>query len=116
MSMSGLYSDYFGLTERPFKLLPDPDFLFWSKIHKRAYAVLEYGILSGAPITVLTGEVGAGKTTLLQRLLRSIDDTVTVGLISNAQGGRGELLQWVLNALSVTSDGNGDYEIGRAHV
>ncbi|ABV95120.1 Type II secretory pathway [Dinoroseobacter shibae DFL 12 = DSM 16493] len=109
MSMSGLYSDYFGLTERPFKLLPDPDFLFWSKIHKRAYAVLEYGILSGAPITVLTGEVGAGKTTLLQRLLRSIDDTVTVGLISNAQGGRGELLQWVLNALSVTSDGNGDY-------
>lgn len=107
--MNGLYSDYFGLRERPFKLLPDPDFLFWSKIHKRAYAVLEYGILSSAPITVVTGEVGAGKTTLVQQLLQSIDDTVTVGLISNAQGGRGELLQWVLNALSVSSDAGNDY-------
>ncbi|WP_424971863.1 ExeA family protein [Dinoroseobacter sp. S76] len=109
MSMSGLYSDYFGLRERPFKLLPDPDFLFWSKIHKRAYAVMEYGILSSAPITVVTGEVGAGKTTLLQRLLRSIDDMVTIGLISNAQGGRGELLKWVLNALSVPSEPTDDY-------
>jgi len=109
MSMNGLYSDYFGLRERPFKLLPDPDFLFWSKIHKRAYAVLEYGILSSAPITVITGEVGAGKTTLVQQLLQSIDDTVTVGLISNAQGGRGELLQWVLNALSVETKSNADY-------
>lgn len=109
MSMSGLYSDYFGLRERPFKLLPDPDFLFWSKIHKRAYAVMEYGILSSAPITVVTGEVGAGKTTLLQRLLRSIDDQVTIGLISNAQGGRGELLKWVLNALSVPSEPTDDY-------
>lgn len=107
--MSDLYSDYFGLRERPFKLLPDPDFLFWSKIHKRAYAVLEYGILSSAPITIVTGEVGAGKTTLLQRLLRSIDDSVTVGLISNAQGNRGELLKWVLNALSVTSEPGEDY-------
>ncbi|WP_424966275.1 MULTISPECIES: ExeA family protein [unclassified Dinoroseobacter] len=107
--MSGLYSDYFGLRERPFKLLPDPDFLFWSKIHKRAYAVMEYGILSSAPITVVTGEVGAGKTTLLQRLLRSIDDQVTIGLISNAQGGRGELLKWVLNALSVPSEPGDDY-------
>ncbi|MEM1078029.1 MAG: AAA family ATPase [Pseudomonadota bacterium] len=107
--MSGLYSDYFGLRERPFKLLPDPDFLFWSKIHKRAYAVMEYGILSSAPITVVTGEVGAGKTTLLQRLLRSIDDQVTIGLISNAQGGRGELLKWVLNALSVPSEPTDDY-------
>jgi type II secretory pathway predicted ATPase ExeA len=109
MSMSGLYSDYFGLRERPFKLLPDPDFLYWSKIHKRAYAVLEYGILSSAPITVVTGEVGAGKTTLLQKLLRAIDDDVTVGLISNAQGGRGDLLKWVLNALSMPVIAGEDY-------
>lgn len=109
MSMSGLYSDYFGLQERPFKLLPDPDFLFWSKIHKRAYAVLEYGILSSAPITVVTGEVGAGKTTLLQKLLGSIEDGVTVGLISNAQGGRGDLLKWVLNALSIPVVVDEDY-------
>ncbi|MDH2328614.1 AAA family ATPase [Cereibacter sp. SYSU M97828] len=89
------------MTERPFTLLPDPSFLFWSPQHKRAFSVLDYGILSHAPITLITGEIGSGKTTLLRELLNRIDEDVTVGLVSNAQGGRGELLQWVLNALSV---------------
>ncbi|WP_254430495.1 MULTISPECIES: ExeA family protein [unclassified Ruegeria] len=58
--------------------------------------------MSRAPITLVTGEIGAGKTTLVQKLLSKVDDgQVSIGLISNAQGGRGELLQWVLNALSV---------------
>ncbi|MHC0055462.1 ExeA family protein [Actibacterium sp. D379-3] len=97
-----MYSDFFGLSERPFTLLPDPGFLYWSKQHKSAFSVLEFGILSRAPITMVTGEIGAGKTTLLQALLTRIEDDLTVGLISNAQGGRGELMQWVLNAFSVT--------------
>ncbi|MBM9596186.1 ExeA family protein [Roseitranquillus sediminis] len=104
-----LYTEFFGLSERPFTLLPDPDFLYWSDQHKRAFAVLEYGILTRAPITLITGEVGAGKTTLLQTLLRSIDDDVTVGLISNAQGGRGELISWVLSALDVEVPPGMDY-------
>lgn len=94
-----LYNDHFGLTERPFSLLPDPDFLFWSPAHRRAYTMLEYGILTCAPITLITGEVGAGKTTLVQHLLKSIDERVKIGLISNAHGSRGELLRWVLMAL-----------------
>lgn len=94
-----IYTDFFGLTERPFSLVPDPDFLFWSGPHKRAYTMLEYGILTCAPITLITGEVGAGKTTLMQQLLRSLGDDVKVGLISNAHGDRGELLRWVLMAL-----------------
>ncbi|MEX0351329.1 MAG: ExeA family protein [Paracoccaceae bacterium] len=97
------------MTERPFTLLPDPDFLYWSPDHKRAFSVLEYGMMTRAPITVVTGEVGAGKTTLLQKLLQTLDDDVTIGLISNAQGGRGELLQWVLNALDVPCDLNATY-------
>lgn len=101
-----LYADFFGLSERPFTLLPDPAFLYWSKAHSSAYSILDYGIFSRAPITVITGEIGSGKTTLVQHLLKNADASITVGLISNAQGGRGELLQWVLNALSVevTSD------------
>jgi type II secretory pathway predicted ATPase ExeA len=105
----GLYTDFFGFTERPFTLLPDPDFLFWSRAHRRAFSVLEYGVMTCAPITVVTGEVGAGKTTLIQKLLRLLDDDVTVGLISNAQGNRGELLQWVLNALGIQADLSGSY-------
>jgi general secretion pathway protein A len=104
-----IYTEYFGLSERPFTLLPDPDFLYWSEHHTRAYAMLEYGMLTHAPITVITGEIGAGKTTLLRQLLRSLPEEFTVGLISNAQGNRGELLHWVLMALGVTTDMNASY-------
>ena len=109
MTSNDLYVEYFGFSERPFTLLPDPDFLFWSRAHRRAFSVLEYGVITRAPITVVTGEVGVGKTTLIQKLLQSLDDDITLGLISNAQGGRGELLQWVLNALSIEADLTGAY-------
>lgn len=101
MTQSSFYRGMFGLRERPFSLVPDPDFIYWSPQHRRAYSVLEFGILSHAPITMLTGEIGAGKTTLLQNLLSQMEHDVIVGLVSNAQGDRGELLQWVLNALDV---------------
>ena len=89
------------MTERPFTLVPDPGFIYWSRQHKRAFSVLEYGILSGAPITLITGEIGSGKTTLLQELLPRLEEEVTIGLVSNAQGDRGELIQWILNALQI---------------
>jgi type II secretory pathway predicted ATPase ExeA len=94
-----IYTEYFGLNARPFTLVPDPDFLFWSPSHKRAYAMLEYGIVTCAPITLITGEVGSGKTTILHHLLKKIDTGIRIGLVSNAQGPRGELLRWVLMAL-----------------
>jgi len=58
-------------------------------------------MITRAPLTVITGEVGTGKTTLVQALLSHLDGNTTVGLISNAQGGRGDLLRWVMNALDV---------------
>ena len=100
VSSLDIYTSHFGLTERPFSLVPDPDFLFWSAPHKRAYAVLEYGLLTRAPITLITGEVGAGKTTLLHHLLKEVGDDVRIGLIANAHGDRGELLRWVLLSLN----------------
>lgn len=107
--MNDFYLNHFGLDKRPFTLLPDPEFLYWSEQHRRGYAVLEYGIMTRAPITVLTGEIGAGKTTLLQKLLSQVEPGVSIGLISNAQGNRGEILQWVLNALDVAFDQNESY-------
>lgn len=110
--MSGaldIYTQHFGLTSRPFTLVPDPDFLFWSPAHKRAFAMLEYGTLTGAPITLITGEVGAGKTTLLHKFLKGIGEDVRIGLISNAHGSRGELLRWVLMALDQTADRDATY-------
>lgn len=104
-----LYTAHFGFSERPFSLSPDPDFLFLSKAHARAFSVLEYGLMTHAPLTVLTGEVGMGKTMLLQALLCNIEDDITMGLISNAQGDRGDLLRWVLNALDVDLPQDTDY-------
>ena len=104
-----LYLDHFGLRERPFSLVPDPTFLFWSQAHRRAYAILEYGILTRAPITMVTGEVGAGKTTLIHHLLRRLGPGVTVGLVSNAHTGRGALLRWVLMALGRPAGQEADY-------
>ncbi len=103
------FSTGFGLKRRAFTLLPDPDFLFWSPGHKRAYSVLEYGIMTRAPITVITGDVGAGKTTLLQALLERVSDDTIVGLISNAHGNRGDLLRWALSALDVPSPREANY-------
>jgi general secretion pathway protein A len=104
-----LYTSHFGFRERPFTLLPDPDFMYWSPSHMRAYTILEYGIATHAQLTVITGEVGAGKTTLVQKLLGTLDDSVQVGLISNAHGGRGDLIRWVLYSLGIEIHDNDDY-------
>ena len=89
--------------------MPDPEFLFWARPHSKAYTMLEYGIASHAPITVITGEVGAGKTTLLRKLLSDLPEEYSVGLISNATGGRGELLHWVLMSLGQDVAGDASY-------
>ena len=107
--LAKMYNAFFGLSERPFSLLPDPEFLYWAKPHTKAYTMLEYGIATHAPITVITGEIGSGKTTLVRKLLNEIPDDYSVGLISNAQGGRGELLHWVLMALGQEADSSRSY-------
>jgi general secretion pathway protein A len=104
-----IYSEHFGLTGRPFSLRPDTDFLFWSANHTRAYAMLEYGLATFAPITVITGEVGAGKTTLIWHLLRSAPSDLKLGLISNAHGERGKLLHWILSSLGQPITGRMSY-------
>lgn len=95
------YLDHFGLKSRPFSLAPDPAYLYWSPAHRRAWTMLEYGLLTCAPITLITGEVGTGKTTLLRHLLNESDPALSIGLVANAHGARGELLQWVLQALGL---------------
>ncbi|MEO1253123.1 MAG: AAA family ATPase [Pseudomonadota bacterium] len=104
-----MYEQFFGLTEKPFSIQPDPSFLYWGRTHRLAYAMLEYGVLNHAGISVITGEVGCGKTTLIHRLLDQLADTHTVALISNIQEGRGDLLSWVLM-------GFGEPFAGKSHV
>ena len=93
-----IYADYFGLKARPFSLLPESESLFWSVNHSQAYAMLEYGLASLAPITLITGEVGAGKTTLIRYLLRNAPHDLRIGLVSDAHGQQGRLLHWILTS------------------
>lgn len=106
MSKLAYYLDHFGLKSRPFALAPDPEYLYWAPAHTRAWTMMEYGLLTSAPITLITGEVGTGKTTLLRHLLNTAEEGLTIGMVSNAHGARGELLQWVLQAfgLEIRSD------------
>lgn len=99
-----MYEEFYRLTSRPFLTVPDPGFLYWSDSHSLAFTMLRYGLQSRAPITVITGEIGVGKTTLLRHLMNEIPEDLTVGLVSNMQAGRGELLHWVMMGLDQKFD------------
>lgn len=73
-----MYEAFYGLSSKPFQLIPDPNFYFGSKQHRRAKAYLDYGVLRNDGFIVITGEVGAGKTTLLRGLLDSLNQTSVV--------------------------------------
>lgn len=96
-----MYESFYGFSEKPFSLLPDPTFLFLSAKHQKALTMLQFGMMNQAGFTVITGEIGSGKTTLIRQLLSDVGEDVTVGLVSNTHRSFGELLQWVLLAFGL---------------
>ena len=75
-----MYEEFYGFSERPFQLTPDPAFYFESITHKKALSYLGYGLNQGEGFVVITGEVGAGKSTLVAHLKQKLDDRrMTVG-------------------------------------
>jgi type II secretory pathway predicted ATPase ExeA len=101
-----MYEAFYQLREKPFSILPDPDMIYWGKMHSMAFTMLEFGIMNNAGFTVITGEIGSGKTTLIRHLLKKLSPTLTLGLISSSPQGRQELLQWILMALGQPFEGN----------
>ena len=73
-----MYTEFFGLSDAPFQLTPDPRFFFESSVHRRAMAHLIFGIEQSEGFIVITGEVGAGKTTILDRLLANLDPSAFI--------------------------------------
>ncbi|WKA30634.1 ExeA family protein [Bradyrhizobium roseum] len=104
-----MYEAFYQLREKPFSILPDPDLIYWGKMHSMAFTMLEFGVMNNAGFTVITGEIGSGKTTLVRHLLKKVSPAITIGLISNSPQGRQELLQWILMSLGQSFDG--DYPI-----
>ncbi|MBN2232981.1 MAG: AAA family ATPase [Deltaproteobacteria bacterium] len=87
-----MYKSYYGLQEKPFNLLPDPDYLYMSTGHENAASHLEYAIAENKGFVVITGEVGAGKTTLVNHLLRTVPDTLHVAIINQTDIDPAQLL------------------------
>ena len=99
-----MYTQFYGFSERPFSLLPDPDYLFFSRQHEAALAMLETAVVNGAGFCMLSGEIGAGKTTLLRELLNRLDNDITIGLVSNTHASFGNLMQWILAAFGMVPE------------
>jgi general secretion pathway protein A len=103
-----MYEPFYRLSGKPFQLSPDPNFFYASRVHKRAYAYLEYGLYQGEGFIVITGEVGAGKTLLVRNLLAHLDrDHVVAAHLVSTQLDAGELLRAVAVAFGLptkTSD------------
>ncbi len=90
------YLEHFKLKEQPFRLTPDPAFVYWSKQHSRAKAYMESTIWLADGFVVITGEIGSGKTTLLQSFLEELDDSVVYAVVSQTQLTATEFLQAAL--------------------
>ena len=67
-----MYTAFFGLTEKPFKLVPNPAYLFLSRSHEEALAHLSFALAEGDGFLLITGEVGTGKTTLCRAFLERL--------------------------------------------
>ena len=78
-----MYSSFFGLSEKPFAITPDPRYLYLSERHAEALAHLLYGINESGGFIQLTGEVGTGKTTVVRTLLSRVPQHADVAVILN---------------------------------
>jgi general secretion pathway protein A len=91
-----MYLDPFKLKELPFRLSPDPQFLYLSKQHARAKAYMESTIWFTDGFVVITGEIGSGKTTLIESFLKEIQSDVVIAQINQTQVSAIDFLQAVL--------------------
>ena len=91
-----MYLELFKLHELPFRLTPDPQFLYLSKHHARAKAYMESTIWFTDGFVVITGEIGSGKTTLIETFLKELEKDVVVAQINQTQVSAIEFLQTVL--------------------
>ena len=100
-----MYCDFFGFSEKPFTITPNPHFVFLSSVHREAFARLLYGVDSHAGFIALTGEVGTGKTTMLRTLLAQLDpEKYTSALIFNPCLSGEQLLSGICREFGVEAD------------
>ncbi len=98
-----MYEKFYGFKENPFKITPDPRYLYLSESHKEALAHLTYAVGERKGFTVVTGEVGTGKTTLVQTLLSKLDGTTKTAYLFNPVMGSTDFLHYICQDLGLKS-------------
>jgi general secretion pathway protein A len=98
-----MYEEYFGFTEKPFSLTPDPKYLFKSTSHANAFELLLYAIRRREGFVVITGDIGTGKTTLCRAILEQIDKKTFTALVLNPFLAEEDLLRVILQEFGVVS-------------
>jgi general secretion pathway protein A len=96
-----MYAAYFGLKENPFKLSPEPAYLFLSQQHRDALHYLIYGIQQKKGFILISGGIGTGKTTICRTLLNLLDKSVETALIFNTAVSDRELLESVVREFGI---------------
>ncbi|CAA9433964.1 MAG: General secretion pathway protein A [uncultured Ramlibacter sp.] len=96
-----MYAPYFGLSQEPFSIAPDPRYLFMSERHREALAHLLYGVGGGGGFVLLTGEIGTGKTTVCRCFLDQTPANCNVAYIFNPKLTVTELLQSVCDEFRI---------------
>ncbi len=96
-----MYTEYFGLRDRPFSIAPDPEYLYMSARHREALAHLIYGLQTDGGFVLLTGEVGTGKTTVCRCLLEQVPEGAEIAFVLNPKVNAVELLETICDELGI---------------
>lgn len=103
-----MYTAFFGFSEKPFSIAPNPRYLYMSERHREALAHLLYGMQGEGGIVLLTGEVGTGKTTICRCMLNQVPDDTEIAFIVNPKLSAIELLATICDELGIGYDKQGE--------
>jgi general secretion pathway protein A len=99
-----MYTQFYGLKDKPFEINPDPDFLFLSESHREALSHLIYATKERKGFTVITGEVGTGKTTLVRAFLSRLNGKVKTAYVFNPKLTSIDFLRYICEDLGVKGE------------
>jgi len=110
-----MYESYYGFSEKPFQLSPDPRFFFATSHHQRALSYLQYGLDQGEGFIVITGPIGTGKTTIARNLLSSIgDENIVAAQLVTTKLSPDELLELIAAEFKIPLKNNSKAEVLRS--
>jgi general secretion pathway protein A len=106
-----VYEEYFGLSDAPFRLTPDPRFLYLSPKHAETLAHLRLGLTEPGGFVCITGDVGTGKTTVLRTFLADLGPEIATAYVFNPTLSWNELLLRIARELGVPTTGTSDVDL-----